>query len=81
VRPLSLLNEYDVAKAALVIKNILIARRQHMSNYIQKVTDSLTNLISDLSENPSLFVKNPSTDFTRNRKINCNYSEPLVEFV
>jgi hypothetical protein len=64
------LNEYDVAKAALVIKNILIARRQHMSNYIQKVTDSLTNLISDLSENPSLFVKNPSTDFTRNRKIN-----------
>lgn len=40
-----------------------------MSKYINKVTNSLTNLISELSENPSLFVKNPKTDFTRNRKI------------
>lgn len=41
-----------------------------MSNYIEKVTDSLRNLISELSENPSLFLKNPQKDFTRNRKIN-----------
>lgn len=41
-----------------------------MSKYINKVTTSLTKLISEISENPSLFVKNPKTDFTRNRKIN-----------
>ena len=41
-----------------------------MSKYINKVTISLTKLISEISENPSLFVKNPKTDFTRNRKIN-----------
>lgn len=41
-----------------------------MSKYINKVTNSLTKLISEISENPSLFVKNPKTDFTRNRKIN-----------
>lgn len=41
-----------------------------MSKYINKVTISLTKLISGISENPSLFVKNPKTDFTRNRKIN-----------
>ena len=41
-----------------------------MSNYIEKVTDSLRNLISELSENPSLFLKNPQKNFTRNRKIN-----------
>ena len=40
-----------------------------MSKYIKNVTDSLTNLISELSNNPSLFLKNPKTDFTRNRKI------------
>ena len=40
-----------------------------MSNYIQNITDSLTNLISDLSSNPSLFLRNPKSDFTRNRKI------------
>lgn len=41
-----------------------------MSKYINKVTNSLTKLISEISENPSLFVKKPKTDFTRNRKIN-----------
>lgn len=41
-----------------------------MSKYISTVTNSLTNLISEISENPSLFVRNPKTDFTRNRKIN-----------
>lgn len=41
-----------------------------MSKYINKVTNSLTKLISEISKNPSLFVKNPKTDFTRNRKIN-----------
>lgn len=41
-----------------------------MSKYIKNVTHSLTDLISDLSNNPSLFLKNPKTDFSRNRKIN-----------
>ena len=40
-----------------------------MSNYIKKVTDSLSCLISELSDNPSLFLRNPQSDFTRNRKI------------
>lgn len=40
-----------------------------MSNYIQTVTDSLTNIISELAANPTLFLRNPNTDFTRNRKI------------
>lgn len=40
-----------------------------MSNYIQNITDSLTNLISELSSNPSLFLRNPQVNFTRNRKI------------
>lgn len=40
-----------------------------MSEYINKITNSLNDLISEVSENPSLFVKNPKTDFTRNRKI------------
>lgn len=40
-----------------------------MCNYIQNVTDSLTNIVSELSSNPSLFLRNPEKDFTRNRKI------------
>lgn len=40
-----------------------------MSNYIQNITASLKTLIAELSANPSLFLKNPETDFTRNRKI------------
>ena len=40
-----------------------------MCKYIKNITNSLTNLISELSENPSLFLKNPEKDFTRNRKI------------
>ena len=40
-----------------------------MSHYISQVTTSLENIITELSENPSLFLKNPETDFTRNRKI------------
>lgn len=40
-----------------------------MSNYIKNITDSMTNLVSELSENPSLFLRNPETDFSRNRKI------------
>ena len=41
-----------------------------MSNYIKRVTDSLENRISELADNPMLFLRNPSTDFSRNRKIN-----------
>lgn len=31
--------------------------------------DSITNLISELSENPSLFLRNSQTDFSGHRKI------------
>ena len=41
-----------------------------MSTYIESVTQSLLKQISDLAKNPSLFLKNPDVDFSRNRKIN-----------
>ena len=40
-----------------------------MSKYIQDITVSLQNIISELSDNPSLFLRNPEVDFSRNRKI------------
>ena len=38
-----------------------------MSKYIQDITVSLQNIISELSDNPSLFLRNPEVDFSRNR--------------
>ena len=40
-----------------------------MSDYVQKVTDSLKNLISELSANPSKYLRRPGKDFSRIRKI------------
>ena len=40
-----------------------------MSNFIERVTNSLKNEISELADNPCLFLRNPGTDFSRNRKI------------
>ena len=40
-----------------------------MNHYIENITVSLENIISELAKNPSLFLRNPSVDFTRNRKI------------
>ena len=40
-----------------------------MSHYISQITKSLEDIISELSANPSLFLRNPKTDFSRNRKI------------
>lgn len=64
-----------------------------MSHYIENVTTSLENLISELSDNPSLFLKNPKTDYSRKRKINfktcigitmnsggCTLSKELLDF-
>lgn len=34
-----------------------------MSDYIERVTNSLKNEISELADNPSLFLKNPSMAF------------------
>lgn len=64
-----------------------------MNHYIENVTVSLENLISGLAENPSLFLKNPDTDFSRNRKINfktcvgitmnsggCTMNKELLDF-
>lgn len=41
-----------------------------MSDYITRITNTLEELISELSSNPSLYLRNPQKDFTRNRKIN-----------
>ena len=43
-----------------------------MSDFIESTTKSLETVISDLADNPSLFLRNPSADFSRNRKINFN---------
>lgn len=64
-----------------------------MNHYIENVTVSLENLISDLAENPSLFLKNPDTDFSRSRKIDfktcigitmnsggCTMNKELLDF-
>ena len=40
-----------------------------MSNYINQVSDSLKNHISELANNPCLFLRNSNVDFSRKRKI------------
>jgi len=40
-----------------------------MSNYINQVSDSLKNHISELANNSCLFLRNPNVDFSRKRKI------------
>ena len=64
-----------------------------MSNYINKITESLKQTISELVDNPSDFLNNPHKDFSRNRKINlktligitlnsggCTMSKELLEY-
>ncbi|WP_054742010.1 hypothetical protein [Cellulosilyticum ruminicola] len=64
-----------------------------MSDYINNLTLSLENVISDLADNPALFLRNPSVDFTRNRKIDfktligitmnsggCTMTKELLDF-
>ena len=64
-----------------------------MSNYIKSITKSLETVVSELADNPSLFLRNPSTNFTRNRKIDfktligitmnsggCTMSKELLDF-
>lgn len=64
-----------------------------MNHYIENVTASLENIISELSDNPSLFLRNPVVDFSRNRKINfktfigitmnsggCTMSKELLDY-
>lgn len=64
-----------------------------MNHYIENVTSSLENIISELSDNPSLFLRNPVADFSRNRKINfktfigitmnsggCTMSKELLDY-
>ena len=40
-----------------------------MNEYPNEVKEKLSSLIRELSASPALFVKNPGTDFTRNRKL------------
>ncbi|MCH1982518.1 IS4 family transposase [Ruminococcus sp. OA3] len=64
-----------------------------MSDFIESTTKSLETLISELATNPSLFLRNPSVDFTRNRKIDfktlvgitmnsggCTMNKELLDF-
>ena len=91
--PLLLLIFVKVTRAALVIKENLIARRKTMSQYIENLTSSLTSLIDELAQNPCLFLKNPQSDFTRVRKIDfgkfvgitmnsggCTMSKELLDY-
>ncbi|RDU24585.1 hypothetical protein [Anaerosacchariphilus polymeriproducens] len=40
-----------------------------MSDFIETTTKSLETVISEIADNPSLFLRNPSADFSRKRKI------------
>lgn len=40
-----------------------------MGQYSKRLKNKLNNLISEMAENPSLWARNPSVDFIRNRKI------------
>jgi hypothetical protein len=40
-----------------------------MNEYPNAVKETLTSLVKEMSASPSLFVKNPKSDFTRNRKL------------
>lgn len=64
-----------------------------MSNYIKSITDSFKRNIDELSDDPSLFLRNPGSDFSRNRKINfktfigitlnsggCTMNKELLEY-
>ena len=64
-----------------------------MSKIIQKITNSLEGLIEELSSNPSLYLRNPNTDFSRDRKIDfktfvgitfnsggCTMSKELLDY-
>ena len=67
MRPLSLTNVNEVAKAALVVKEILIARRSHMKpNDLKKL---LLSEIKSVSNRFADFCISAGKDFTRHRKI------------
>lgn len=64
-----------------------------MSKQLENLTNSLEGIISELADNPSLFLRNPQSDFSRNRKINfktfvgitlnsggCTMNKELLEF-
>lgn len=64
-----------------------------MPNHIETLTNSLESVISDLATNPSLFLRNPGVDFSRNRKIDfktfvgitmnsggCTMSKELLDY-
>jgi len=47
-------------------------------NFPESVKEKLNELISNMAANPELFVKNPKTDFTRNRKLSF---ETVMQFM
>ena len=64
-----------------------------MSRFIENLRSSLQELISELSENPTLFLRDPEKDFSRNRKIDfktfigitmnsggCTMSKELLDY-
>ena len=58
---------YVVAKAALVIKENLIARRKHMKP--KQLKKLLMSKIQNVANNSNLYCTNPEKDFTRKRKL------------
>ncbi len=64
-----------------------------MSYFIENTTKLLETVVSELADNPSLFLRNPNADFSRNRKIDfktfigitmnsggCTMSKELLDF-
>lgn len=64
-----------------------------MSDFIKSTTKSLETVVSELADNPSLFLRNPCADFSSNRKMDfktligitmnsggCTMSKELLDF-
>ncbi|ELC8442289.1 hypothetical protein QYB59_001311 [Clostridium perfringens] len=44
-----------------------------MNNYTNYIKNKLTKIIKEMSKNPESFVKNPSKDFTHDRKLSFQH--------
>ena len=83
MQPLSL--KILAAKAALVVKTCFpihdyqnYKQAHFMLRSPETVKSSLLGIVSDMSKDISSFVRNPATDFTRDRKLNFKNTVSLI---
>ena len=83
MQPLSL--KILAAKAALVVKTCFpihdyqnYKEAHFMLRSPETVKSSLLGIVSDMAKDISSFVRNPATDFTRDRKLNFKNTVSLI---